>query len=66
LIWLNGPIIAMNVVTEAMPVGSAISRGTSSERFFQICYLSAITVATIGWVSAFGWAAARLASWVRA
>jgi len=56
----------MNAVTEAMPVGSAISRGTSSQRFFQICYLSAITVATIGWVSAFGWAAVRLASWLMA
>jgi hypothetical protein len=53
----------MNVVTEAMPVGSAISRSKSSERFFQICYLSAIAVATVGWVSAFGWAAFKLASW---
>jgi hypothetical protein len=56
----------MNVITEAMPLGSATSRGKSSERFFQICYLSAITVSTIGWVSAFGWAAIRLASWVMA
>jgi hypothetical protein len=56
----------MNAATEAMPVGSAISRGTSSQRFFQICYLSAITVATIGWVSAFGWATVRLASWLMA
>ena len=54
----------MNVITEAVLLGSAISRGKSSERFFQICYLSAITVSTIGWVSAFGWAAFKLASWV--
>jgi hypothetical protein len=52
--------------TEAIPVGSAISRGKSSERFFQICYLTAIAVSTIGWVSAFGWAAVRLASWLLA
>jgi hypothetical protein len=56
----------MNSLIEVMPVGSAVSRGTSSQRFFQLCYLSAITVATIGWVSAFAWAAVRLASWVLA
>jgi hypothetical protein len=56
----------MNTVTEAIPVSSAISRGKSSERFFQIGYLTAIAVATIGWVSAFGWAAVRLASWLLA
>ena len=56
----------MNSPTEVVPVDSAVSRGTSSQRFFQICYLSAITVATVGWVSAFGWAAVRLASWVLA
>jgi hypothetical protein len=54
----------MNVVTQGTPVGSAISSSKSSERFFQICYLGAITVATVGWVSAFGWAAFKLASWV--
>ena len=56
----------MNAVTEMMPVGSAISRRTSSERFFQICYLTAITVATVGWVSAVGWGAVRFASWLMA
>jgi hypothetical protein len=56
----------MNAVTEAMPVGSAVSRATSSQRFFEICYLTAITVATVGWVSAFGWAAVRVAKWLLA
>jgi hypothetical protein len=56
----------MNAVTEVIPVGSAISRDTFSERFFQFCYLSAITVATVGWISAFGWAAVRLANWLMA
>jgi hypothetical protein len=56
----------MNAVTEVMPVGSSVSGGTVSERLFVIGYLTAIAVATIGWVSAFGWAAIRLASWVLA
>jgi hypothetical protein len=56
----------MNTVTEGMPVVSTVSRGTVSERLFVIGYLTAIAVATIGWVSAFGWAALRLTSWVLA
>ena len=56
----------MNAVTEAVPLGSAISRGKLSERFFEICYLSAITVSTIGWVSAFGWVTVRFAKWCMA
>ena len=56
----------MNSLTEVMPVGTAVGRATSSQRFFQLCYLTAITVATVGWVSAFGWAAVRLASWLMA
>ena len=43
----------MNSLTEVVPVGSTVSRGTISNRFFKICYLTAITVSTIGWVSAF-------------
>ena len=58
--------VAMNAVTEVMPVGSFVRRATASERLFVIGYLTAIAVATIGWVSAFGWAAIRLASWVLA
>jgi hypothetical protein len=56
----------VNAVTEVMPVVPAVSRGTASERFFVIGYLTAIAGATICWVSAFGWAAVRLASWVTA
>ena len=56
----------MNSLTEVVPVDSTVSRGTISNRFFKICYLTAITVSTIGWASAFGWAAVRLASWVMA
>ena len=38
-----------------------LSNGKSSQRFFNICYLTAISVATFGWVSAFGWFAVKLA-----
>ena len=54
----------MNNVTEVVPAGSTVSRETMSKRFFKICYLTAITVSTIGWASAFGWAAVRVAKWL--
>jgi hypothetical protein len=54
----------MNSLAEVMPVEPVIARRTSSPRFFELCYLSAITVATIGWVSTFGWGAVRIASWL--
>jgi hypothetical protein len=54
----------MNNVTELMPTGSTVSRGTKLKRLFVIGYLTAITVATIGWVSALGWITVRLANWV--
>jgi hypothetical protein len=56
----------MNSLTEVRHVGSAVSRGTILKRLFVIAYVTAVAVATIGWVSAFGWAALRLASWVLA
>ena len=56
----------MNSLTEVVPAGSTVSRETRSKRFFKICYLTAITVSTIGWVSAFGWAIVRLAKWCAA
>jgi hypothetical protein len=56
----------MNSLTEVIHVGSAVSRGTILKRLFVIGYLAASAVAMIGWVSAFSWAAVRLASWVMA
>ncbi len=56
----------MNSLTEVMPAASTVSRGAKLERFFRICYLTAITVSTIGWISAFGWITFRLAKWVMA
>ena len=51
-------------VTEVALTGSAVSRGTILKRLFVIGYLTAIAVAMIGWLSAFGWAAVRLARWL--
>jgi hypothetical protein len=56
----------MNSLTQWMPVESTVSRKTILKRVFVIGYLTAIAVATISWVSAFGWAAVRLASWLMA
>jgi hypothetical protein len=56
----------MNNVTEVMPLGSAVSRGKLLNQFFKIGFFTAITVATIGWVSAFGWIIFRVASWLLA
>jgi hypothetical protein len=56
----------MNSLTEVRPVESAISSGTPSQRFFKFCYLSAIGVTTVGWLSAFGWITVRVAKWLMA
>jgi hypothetical protein len=56
----------MNCLTQMMPVGSAIRRGTILNRLFVIGYLTTITVAMFGWVSAFGWITIRLAKWLMA
>jgi hypothetical protein len=56
----------MDSATETLSARSAVSRETISTRFFRISYLAAITVSTIGWVSAFGWAIVRLAKWCAA
>jgi hypothetical protein len=56
----------MNSLTEAMPLTSTSSRGTKLERVFRICYLTSITVSTLGWVSAFGWITFTFAKWMMA
>ena len=53
----------MSSTTEAMTVASAV-RDASAQRFFNICYLTAISVATFGWLSGFGWIAVRVATWL--
>jgi hypothetical protein len=32
-------------------------------RLFTLCYLTAVAVATLGWLAALGWAAFALAQW---
>jgi hypothetical protein len=54
----------MNSITEIMSVESAAGSGTPLPRLFKICYLIAITVATFGWLSAFGWITIRIAKWL--
>jgi hypothetical protein len=56
----------MNTITEVMPTASTESRGAILKRLFVIAYVTAIAVATIGWVSAFGWLTVRVAEWLLA
>ena len=56
----------MNSLTEFMPIRSAPSRGTILKRVFVIGYVTAVAVATIGWLSAFGWLTVQVAKWLLA
>ena len=54
----------MKSLMEVHPTNSATGRGTRLTRLFSIGYLAAIAVATIGWISAFGWATVQLVKWL--
>jgi hypothetical protein len=56
----------MSAVTQVMPVGSTVSRGAILKRLFVIGYVAAIGIATVGWLSAFGWLTVRVAKWLLA
>ena len=56
--------VAMNSLTEVLHVGSAVSSGAILKRLFVIGYLTAIAVAMLGWLSAFGWITVRVAKWL--
>jgi ABC-type enterochelin transport system permease subunit len=56
----------MNSLTQVMPVGSTVSKGAILKRLFVIGYLTAVAVAMVGWVSAFGWITVRVAKWLLA
>ncbi|MGA2999702.1 hypothetical protein [Bradyrhizobium sp.] len=56
----------MSTPMEVVPAESAVSRGKLLEQLFKIGFFTAITVVTIGWMSAFGWAIIRVASWLLA
>ena len=48
--------------TEITPFeATAVSRATLKQRVSLACYLTATAVAMLGWLSAFGWAAATVA-----
>ncbi len=53
----------MNSVIDVMPMSS---RGAILNKLFLMGYLTAITGATIGWVSAFGWITVTIAKWLMA
>lgn len=56
----------MNSLTQLMPISSTVSRKTVLRRVFVIGYLTAVGVAMVGWVSAFGWLTVRVAKWLLA
>ncbi len=57
----------MNDLKEIMHMETAIvSRATSEQRLFKICYLTGIAVAMVGWLSAFGWVTVAVAKWLLA
>jgi hypothetical protein len=41
-----------------------MEKTASGGRLPSICFLTAVTVAMIGWLTAFGWVAVALANWV--
>jgi hypothetical protein len=55
----------MNSHANIMPIeADAVSAATLKQRLSLICYLTAVTVATLGWLAALGWAATALAGWL--
>jgi hypothetical protein len=55
----------MNSHANIMPTeADAVSAATSQQRLSLICYLTAVTVAMLGWLAALGWAATALAGWL--
>jgi hypothetical protein len=55
----------MNSHSEIMPItgAAAINSATLKNRLFTLCYLTAVAVATLGWLAALGWTAFALAQW---
>ncbi len=56
----------MNSISEVLPVRRPAAKLAISPRIFSLCYLAAITLATIGWLSAFGWITFSIARWLLA
>jgi hypothetical protein len=55
----------MDGLGEVVPAGSAV-RDKIAEQLLKIGFFTTITIATIGWASAFGWIIIRVASWLLA
>ena len=57
----------MNRLTGSMPMETAVAaKATPKQRLFNMCYLTAIGLAMVGWLSAFGWATVAVAKWLLA
>jgi hypothetical protein len=54
----------MNSLSEGIPARSSIGKASLSQRLFSVCYLIAIVVATVGWLSAFAWLTIRVTNWL--
>ena len=54
----------MNSRTDVMSMEAAAGTSTLRQRLFTICYLAAIAIATVGWLSAIGWAAVEAGKWL--
>jgi hypothetical protein len=58
--------VAMNSLTEVTPAVSSVSRGRLLQGLFKICYLTAVVVSMVGWLSAFGWLTIKVTKWLLA
>jgi hypothetical protein len=56
----------MNNISEVMPAESAVGKGALLQQLFKISFLTAATVAMIGWASAIGWVIVGIVSWLLA
>jgi len=55
----------MSSQVEIIPIETAAVRKTTlKQRLSIICYLSAVAVAMIGWLTAIGWAVVSVANWL--
>jgi hypothetical protein len=54
----------MSTPMEVVSAESAVSRGKLFEMLLKFGFFAAITVAMVGWVSAFGWVTIRLVTWL--
>lgn len=56
----------MNSILEVLPVRRPAAKLAISPQIFRLCYLVAIALATVGWLSAFGWITFSFARWLLA